>query len=153
MNEMVHTVIVDISDDSTKFCVAWVLCWVSQYGLKTFVNSWNHHTIPSTFLLICRKILIKRNPTSLLVFETKFFVLHFCTQCVTDNGVLGFTRKTCFSKFNPADIEHLTLIQHSSRTNKVLWMLKQCCVTAGNTFLIYSYFHSARVMIFRCEFL
>ena len=87
MNEMVHTDIVDISDDSTKFCVSWVLCRVSEYGLKMFVNSWNHHTIPSTFLLICSKILIKQNPTCLFVFETRLFVLRVCSKYVIDNGV------------------------------------------------------------------
>ena len=66
MNEMVHTDIADISDDSTKFCVSWVSC-----RLKIFVNSRNHHTI----------------------------------QYVIDNGVPGFTRKICFSNFNPAGIE------------------------------------------------
>ena len=105
MNEMVHTDIVDISDDSTKFCVSWVLCRVSEYGLKMFVNSWNHHTIPSTFLLICSKILIKQNPSCLFVFETRLFVLRVCSKYVIDNGVPHFTRKTCFSKFNPAGTE------------------------------------------------
>ena len=105
MNEMVHTDIVDISDDSTKFCVSWVLCRVSEYGLKMFVNSWNHHTIPSTFLLICSKILIKQNPSCLFVFETRLFVLRVCSKYVIDNGVPQFTRKTCFSKFNPAGNE------------------------------------------------
>ena len=105
MNEMVHTDIVDISDDSTKFCVSWVLCSLSEYGLQIFVNSWNHHTIPSRFLRICNKILIKRNVTSPFVFEARLFVLRFCSQCVIDNGVPGFTRKLCFSNFNPAGIE------------------------------------------------
>ena len=72
MNEMVHTDIVDISDDSTKFCVSWVLYRVSEYGLKMFVNSWNRRTSPNTFLLICTKILIKQNPSCLFVFETSF---------------------------------------------------------------------------------
>ena len=71
MNEMVHTDIVDISDDSKKFYVSWVLCQVSEYGIKIFVNSWNHHTITSTFLLICSKTLIKRDPTCLYLFETR----------------------------------------------------------------------------------
>ena len=102
MNEMVHTDIADIFDDSTKFCVSWVLCRVPEHGLKMFVNSWNHHTIPSKFLLICSKILIKRNPTCLFVFETRLFVLRVCSKYVIDNGVPQFTRKTCFSKFNPA---------------------------------------------------
>ena len=61
MNEMAHADIVDMFDDSTQFSVSWVLCRVSEYGLKMFVNSWNHHTIPSTVLLICSKISIKRN--------------------------------------------------------------------------------------------
>ena len=56
MNEMGHTDIVDVSDDSTKFCVSRVMCRVSEYGLKIFVNTWNHHTMPSTLLLICSKI-------------------------------------------------------------------------------------------------
>ena len=80
MNEMVHADIVDIFDDSTQFSVSWVLCRVLEYGLKMFVNSWNHHTIPSTFLPICSKISIKRNPTYLFVFETKLFVLHFAAS-------------------------------------------------------------------------
>ena len=105
MNKMVHTDIVDISDDSTTFCVSWVLCRVSDYDLKIFANSWNHHTIPSTFLLICSKILIKQNPTCLFVFETRLFVLRVCSKYVIDNGVPHFKRKTCFSKFNPADTE------------------------------------------------
>ena len=75
MNEMVHADIVDISDDSTKFCVSWVLCRVSESGLKMFVNLWNHHTLQSTFLLVCSEMLIKRNPTYLFVFEMKFFLL------------------------------------------------------------------------------
>ena len=104
MNEMVHTDIVDISDDSTKFCVSWVLCRVSEYGLKMFVNSWNHHTIPSTFLLICSKILIKQNPTCLFVFETRLFVLRFAASM---SLIMEFhtSRKTCFSKFNPTGTE------------------------------------------------
>ena len=105
MNEMVHTNVVDISDDSTKFCVSWVLCRVSEYGLRIFVNSWNYHTIPSTFLLICSKILIKRNPTCLFVFETRLFVLRFCSQYVIDNEVPRLTRKICFSNFKPAVTE------------------------------------------------
>ena len=44
------------------------------------------------------------------------------------------------------------LIQRSQRTNNIFWTLKQCRVPAGNTFLIHSYFHTARIMIFRCEF-
>ena len=84
MNEMVHTDIVDISDDLTKFCVSWVLCRVSEYCLKMFVNSWNLHTIPSTFLLICSKILIKQNPTCLFAFETRLFVLRVCSKYVID---------------------------------------------------------------------
>ena len=72
VNEMVRTDIVDISDDSTKFYVSWVLCQVSEYGLHMFVNSWNHHTIPSTFFLICSKILIKQNE----------FVCFMCLQQV-----------------------------------------------------------------------
>ena len=101
MNEMIHTDIVDISDDSTKFCISWVLSQVSEYGRKMFVNSWNH-TIPSTFLLICR---IQQNSTCLFVFETRFFVLRVCSKYVIGNGVPQFTRKTCFSKFNPAGNE------------------------------------------------
>ena len=84
MNEMVHTDIVDISDDLTKFCVSWVLCRVSEYCLKMFVNSWNLHTIPSTFSLICSKILIKQNPTCLFAFETRLFVLRVCSKYVID---------------------------------------------------------------------
>ena len=61
-----------------------------------FVNSWNHHTVPSTFLLICSKILIKWNSTYLFVFETRLFVLHFCSQHVIDNGVPRFAQKICF---------------------------------------------------------
>ena len=118
MNEMVHVDIVDISDDSTKFCVSWVLCRVLEYSLKMFVNSWNHHTIPSTFSLICSKISIKRNPTYLFVFETKLFVLRFCIQDVIDNGVPRFTRKICFSKFNPAGVERYSDINPMSITPK-----------------------------------
>ena len=71
---MVHTDIVDISDDSTKFCVSWVLCRVLEYGLKMFVNSWSHHTIPSAFLLIGSKISIKRNPNLYLKRGCLFYV-------------------------------------------------------------------------------
>ena len=39
INEMVHADIVDNSDDSRKFCVTWVLCRVSEYDHKMFVNS------------------------------------------------------------------------------------------------------------------
>ena len=46
-----------------------------------------------------------------------------------------------------------TLIQRSQHTNNILWTLKKYCVPAGNIFMIYSYFHTARIMIFRCEFL
>ena len=105
MNEMVHTDIAYISDDSTKFCVSWVLCRVLEYVLNMFVNSWNHDTIPSTCLLICSKMLFKRNPTCLFVFKTRLFVLRVCSKYVIDNGVPHFTRKTYFSKFNPAVTE------------------------------------------------
>ena len=118
MNEMVHTDTLDISDDSTKFCVSRVLCRVSEYGLKMFVNSWNHHTIPSTFLLICSKILIKQNPTCPFAFETRLFVLRVCSKYVIDNGVPHFTRKTCFSKFNPAGTERYFDINRTSVTYK-----------------------------------
>ena len=118
MNEMVHADIVDMFDDSTQFSVSWVLCRVSEYGLKMFVNSWNHHTISSTFLLICSKISIKRNPTYLFVFETELFVLRFCSQYVIDNGVPRFTRKSCFSNFNPAGTERYSDITPTSITSK-----------------------------------
>ena len=49
MNEMVHADIVNISDDSTKFCVSWILCLVVEYDIKMFVDSWNHHSIPSRY--------------------------------------------------------------------------------------------------------
>ena len=118
MNEMVHADIIDISDGSMQFCVSWVLCRVSEYGLDMFVNSWNHHTTPSTFLFICTKILIKRNPTFLFVFETKLLVLRFCSQYVIDNRVLRFTWKICFSNFNPADIERSSDINPTSILSK-----------------------------------
>ena len=94
MNEMVHTDTLDISDDSTKFCVSRVLCRVSEYGLKMFGNSWNHHTTPSTFLLICSKILIKQNATCLFVFERRLFVLRVSSKYDINNGVPHFTQKT-----------------------------------------------------------
>ena len=102
MNEMVHTDIVDISDDSKNFNIFWVLCRVSEYDMKIFVNLWNHHTIASTFLLICSKILIKRNLTCLYLLETRLFALRVCSKHVIDNRVTHFTGKTYFSKFNPA---------------------------------------------------
>ena len=100
MNEMVHTDIVDISDDSTKFCVSWVLCRVSEYGLKMFVNSWNHHPIPSTLLLICSKILIIQNPNCLFVFERGclFYVFAVSMSLImefhTSHGKLPFQNLT-----------------------------------------------------------
>ena len=141
MNEMVHTDIVDISDDSTKFCVSWVLCRVSELGLKILVNSWNHHTIPSTSLLICSKILITRNPTCLLVFETRLLVLRFCSQCVIDNGVPGFTQKICFSNFNPAGIERSfdfnpTFITYKQHSLDAKTMLCACWEHLSDLFLL-----------------
>ena len=102
---MVHTDIVDISDDSKNFYMSWVLCQVSNYGIKIFVNVWNHHTIASMFLLICSKILIKRNPTGLYLLETRLFALRVCSKYVIDNRVIDFTWKTHFSKFNPGGTE------------------------------------------------
>ena len=58
---------------------------VSEYRLKRFVISGYKHTIPRTFLLICSKILIKRNLTSLFVFETRWFVLRVCSKYVIGN--------------------------------------------------------------------
>jgi len=39
---------IDMTNDVTKFCVSWVACQVSYSGLEDFVNSWNHHKIPSS---------------------------------------------------------------------------------------------------------
>ena len=124
MNELVHTDTLDISDDSTKFYISRV----SEYDLKMFVNSWNHHTTPSTFLLICSKILIKQDPTCLFLFETRLFVLCVCSKYDIDNGVPHFTQKTCFLKFNPAGTERsfdinptsITYKQHSMDVNTML---------------------------------
>ena len=73
-NEMVHSDIVDISDDSTKLCVSWVLYRNPEYGFKIFVNSWNHHAIPSMFLLVCSEMLIKRNRIENNILFTKILV-------------------------------------------------------------------------------
>ena len=69
-------------------------------ALKMFVNSWNHHTIPITFLLICSKILIKRNPTCLFVFERGclFYVFAASMSLImefhTSHGKLAFQNLT-----------------------------------------------------------
>ena len=47
LNDLVAKDLIDMSNDTTKFCVSWVTCKVSNYGLPKFVLSWNHHTIPS----------------------------------------------------------------------------------------------------------
>ena len=63
-------------------------------------------------------------------------------------------RKSAFQTLTQQTLNVLpTLIQRPQRPNNILWTLKRCCVPAGNTFPIYSYFHAARIMIFRCEFL
>jgi len=51
MNELVQSDTIDMSDDTTKFSVSWVLCRLSEYGLRIFVESWNHHSIPSKNIL------------------------------------------------------------------------------------------------------
>ena len=70
-NEMVHA---DISDDWTQFCVYWVLFRVSKHLPKRFLNSWNHRSIPSKFLLVCSEVLFKRNRKENDILLTKILV-------------------------------------------------------------------------------
>ena len=74
INEMVHADIVDISDDSTKLCVSWILCQVSEYHLNMFVNSWTHYTIPSMLLFVDNEMLIKRKRIENNIVLTKILV-------------------------------------------------------------------------------
>ena len=43
---------IDMTNDVTKFCVSWVTCNVTKYGLTEFVASWNHHRIPSMYFYL-----------------------------------------------------------------------------------------------------
>ena len=38
---------IDMGNEVTRFCISWVSCNVSRYGLTNFVQSWNNHRIPS----------------------------------------------------------------------------------------------------------
>jgi len=45
LNNMVFNNLLDMTDDTTKFCVSWVTCRVCAEGAATFVNAWNNHYI------------------------------------------------------------------------------------------------------------
>ena len=38
---------IDMVNEVTKFCISWVSCNVSRYGLTNFAQSWNNHRIAS----------------------------------------------------------------------------------------------------------
>ena len=38
---------IDMGNEVTRFCISWVSCNVSRYGLTNLVQSWNNHRIPS----------------------------------------------------------------------------------------------------------
>ena len=50
LNDLVARDCIDMSNEITKFCVSWVTCRVSHYGLSKFASCWNLHTIPSKYL-------------------------------------------------------------------------------------------------------
>ncbi|XP_064383624.1 uncharacterized protein LOC135351363 isoform X2 [Halichondria panicea] len=43
---MEATNLINMSDETTKFCVSFVTCNVAYHGLSLFVAAWNHHSIP-----------------------------------------------------------------------------------------------------------
>ena len=53
---MVENGAVDMENDVHKFCVSFISCQVAYVGLKRFVESWNHHTIPGRCCYECRPL-------------------------------------------------------------------------------------------------
>ena len=51
---MEATNLINMSDETTKFCVSFVTCNVAYHGLSLFVAAWNHHSIPGK----CNDIII-----------------------------------------------------------------------------------------------
>lgn len=49
LNDLVSKGYIDMSNQVTKFCVSWVTCGVSNYGLGKFIDAWNKHPIPSEY--------------------------------------------------------------------------------------------------------
>ena len=44
--QFVTEVLIDMTQDHTKFAVSWVSCCVANVGLQIFFEAWNHHSVP-----------------------------------------------------------------------------------------------------------
>jgi hypothetical protein len=49
--EMENNEVIDMNCEVQKFCVSFVSCYVSDYGMKILVSSWNAHTIPGNICI------------------------------------------------------------------------------------------------------
>ena len=47
LTQMDNDEIIDMSDETVKYCVSAVTCIVSSYGMQQVVSSWNMHPIAS----------------------------------------------------------------------------------------------------------
>ncbi len=63
---MANEELIDMEDDSTKFCVSWFVSRVADTGIKQVIDGWNNHPIPGT--QIFPKIVIN----TIYIFGGKF---------------------------------------------------------------------------------
>ena len=49
LTEMENDHVIDMVNDTHKFCVSWVTIRVANVGTTIVIKSWNNHRIPSKF--------------------------------------------------------------------------------------------------------
>ena len=61
--EMDNQMIIDMDDETHKYCVSAVTCLVADFGLQRVVRTWNEHAIPGNinFFFIFYKIKCGKN--------------------------------------------------------------------------------------------
>lgn len=50
--EMMEGGLLNIDDPLHLFCASWLSIQVSSVGIQSFLDSWNHHTIPGIIKLV-----------------------------------------------------------------------------------------------------
>ncbi|KAK3738875.1 hypothetical protein QZH41_014659 [Actinostola sp. cb2023] len=49
LNKMVQEEVIDMTDDTDRFCVSWITIQTVQAGLRELLSAWNSHSIPGKY--------------------------------------------------------------------------------------------------------
>jgi hypothetical protein len=50
LHKMVQEELIDMTDETDKYCVSWITIQTVQAGIQELLPAWNHHSIPGKLM-------------------------------------------------------------------------------------------------------